>query len=93
MISRMIFCKLGPRSLFSFLRQLTTRHCPHSHAAAASRLLLTAGRAAIDRYLLHDGPSAANPPQGQTDGRTGARQLRRRCCPWAVSEIYLTTFD
>jgi len=69
----MIFCKLGPRSLFSFLRQPTTRHCPHSHAAAASRLLLTAGRAAIDRYLLHDGPSAANPLKGQTDGRTDGR--------------------
>jgi len=33
-------------------------HCPHLRAAA--RLLLTAGRVAIDRYLV---PTAANPPQ------------------------------
>jgi len=39
------------------LRQLTTWHCPHL------QLLLTAGRAAIDRYLLAAGPTAANPPQ------------------------------
>jgi len=30
---------------------------------AAARLLLTAGRAAIDRYLLAAGPTAANPQQ------------------------------
>jgi len=44
----------------------------------AARLLLTAGRAAIDRYLLAAGPTAANLQQrhavagcdyGQTDGR------------------------
>jgi len=47
---------------------------------AAARLLLTAGRAAIDRYLLAAGPTAANPLQRraagwdrQTDGRTHAR--------------------
>ena len=48
-------------------------------ATAAARLLLTAGRAAIDRYLLLAGPTAANPPSGvrwmgqtdrQTDGQT-----------------------
>ena len=44
-------------------------------ATAAARLLLTAGRAAIDRYLLPAGPTAANPPSGvrrmgQTDRRT-----------------------
>jgi len=50
-------------------------------AFAAARLLLTAGRAAIDRYLLAAGPRAANRQQrgavgerdrrtdGQTDGR------------------------
>jgi len=32
-------------------------------AAAAAPLLLTAGRAAIDRYLLAAGPAAANPHQ------------------------------
>ena len=47
-------------------------------ATAAARLLLTAGRAAIDRYLLLAGPTAANPPSGvrrmgQTDGRTVGR--------------------
>jgi len=44
---------------------------------AAARLLLTAGRAAIDRYLPAAGPTAANPLQrraaagwdGHTDGR------------------------
>ena len=40
--------------LFSFLRQLTTWHC--------SQLLLSAGRATIDRYLLAAGPTVANPP-------------------------------
>jgi len=30
---------------------------------AAAPLLLTAGRAAIDRYLLTAGPTAANPQQ------------------------------
>jgi len=45
------------------LRQLTTWHCPHFPAAAAARLLLTAARAAIDRYLLPAGPAAANPSQ------------------------------
>jgi len=44
------------KSVFSFLRQLTTRHCPHL------LLLLTAGRPAVDRYLLAAGPTAANPP-------------------------------
>jgi len=66
------------------LRQLTTYHCPH--------LLLRAGRAAIDRYLLAAGPTAANPPQwrvaaawwdgqtdSQTDGQADARQLYRPC--------------
>ena len=37
--------------------------------------MLTAGRAAVDRYLLPAGPTAANPRQwpatdGQTDGST-----------------------
>jgi len=45
-------------SLFSFLRQTATWHCPDS---AARLLLLTAGRAAIDRYLLSAAPTAANP--------------------------------
>jgi len=56
------------KSVFSFLRQLTTWHC--------SQLLLSAGRAAIDRYLLPAWHTAANPPQllqrsiDKTDRRT-----------------------
>jgi len=70
------------KSVFSFLRQLTTWHC--------LQLLLRAGHAAIDRYLLPVVPKAANPPhgraaaewyetnrrtRGQTDGRMDARQF------------------
>jgi len=52
--------------------------------AAAAPLLLGAGRAAISRYLLPAGPTAANPPQaaeavdnrtGQTDRRTDRRTV------------------
>jgi len=56
------------KSVFSFLRQLASWHCSYL-------LLLSAGRAAIDRCLLAAGPTAANPPQpndgtnGQTDRR------------------------
>jgi len=54
---------------------------------AAARLLLTAGCAAIDRYLLAAGPTAANPQRQraaagwdrQTGGRTDARHLHRAC--------------
>jgi len=51
---------------------------------AAAPLLLTAGRAAIDRYLLPAGRTAANPRQRsaagelwdrQTDGRTDDRYI------------------
>jgi len=41
------------KSVFSFIRQLTTWHC--------SQLLLSTGRAAIDCYLLPAAPTAANP--------------------------------
>jgi len=52
---------------------------------AAARLLLTAGRAAIDRYLRAAGPTAANLQQRRaaagwdrrTDARTDARQLHK----------------
>ena len=54
-------------SVFSRLRQLTKWHCPRLIAVCtphtAARLLLTAGRAAVYRYLLPAGPTAANPPQ------------------------------
>jgi len=42
-------------SVFIFLRQLTTRLC-------LQLLLLSASSAAVDRYLLSAGPTAANPP-------------------------------
>ena len=66
------------KSVFSYL---TTRHCPLPHAASA----------AIGRYVLHAGPTAANPPHAaaaskwhrqsdtQTDGRTPYSVLEPRC--------------
>ena len=54
------------KSEFSFLRTLTTWHCP--------RLLLSADRAAVDRQLLVAGPTAANPQQ-----RRRAAAGRDRC--------------
>jgi len=69
------------KSVFSFLR-----------AADNATLLAFAierQSSAVDRYLLTDGPTAANPPQrraagearwdGQTDRRTDARQFYRPC--------------
>jgi len=56
----------------------------HAFAAArraAAPLLLTAGRAAIDRYLLPAGRTAANPQQRRandgTNGETGGQTDRR----------------
>ena len=56
--------RISNKSVFSFLRQLTTWHCPHSAiihsccgAAAANR------RPCSSRYLLPAGPTAANPPR------------------------------
>jgi len=43
---------------------------------AAARLLLTAGRAAIDRYLLAAGPTTANPQQRPDE--TGDRRTYRQ---------------
>ena len=71
------------KSVFSYLhvRTLTTRHCPLPHAASA----------AIGRYVLHAGPTAANPPHAaaaskwdrqsdtHTDGRTPYSVLEPRC--------------
>ena len=69
------------QSAFSFVRQLTTRHCPHS----AARLLVTAGRLAVQQSIdvsWAPGPqqqtrsSGGRRPDG-TDGQTDARQLSR----------------
>ena len=60
-------------SVSSFLRTLTTRHCPHSPSTS---LLLSAGNATIDRYILPAVPTAANLAAAdrrtdrQTDGWT-----------------------
>ena len=51
------------KPVFSYLSMLTTRHCPHPSAAAAA--------AAIDRYLVLTGPTAANLQQWV-------------CCFWAM---------
>ena len=73
--------------LFSFLRTLTTWHCPHSPTTAAEHC------AAINLCLLSAGLTAANlqqrvyccgPRLGQTDGCPKDAQtllciLRRRC--------------
>ena len=65
---------VSDKSVFSFLRQLTTWHC--RGAAAADRR--PTSRAAIDRYLLVAEPTAANPPQRmeQTDRQTDRRTDR-----------------
>jgi len=47
--------------VFSFLRQLTTRRC--SHLLLNVVLLRRSAAAAIDRYRLPAGPTAANPRQ------------------------------
>jgi len=76
------------KSLFSFLRQLTTWRCPHPAAArrAAARLLLTAGpqstgRAAVDRISPDRRAHSSKPGNrtGQTNRQTDARQLHRLC--------------
>ena len=55
------------KSLFRYLRTLTTWYCPHSSAAAAE----------IDRHLLPTGHKAANRPHaaeaGERDRQTGRR--------------------
>jgi len=76
-------------SLFSFLRTLTMWHYPR--APAPSRAAVR--RAAIDRYLLPAGPTAANLQQ-QTDGRMDAVPFHRLCsaCYAGSADIYLFLF-
>ena len=56
------------RTVFSFLRRLITWHCP--------RLLLSAGRAAIDRHLVPTEHPAANPQQRRANDGTGGQTRR-----------------
>jgi len=64
-------------------KQVSVRLLASANNVAAAQLLLTAGRAAIDRYLLPAGPAAANPPprraasvwDRQIDGRTDGRSI------------------
>ena len=48
------------KSVFSILRELATRHC--SHLVLSVVLLQRPAAAAVDRYCLPAGPTAANPP-------------------------------
>jgi len=57
------------KSVFSFLRQLITRHCPHLLLRV---VLLSAGRETIDRYFLPK-PS----PQKQTRRMHAAAAVER----------------
>jgi len=59
---------------------------------AAARLLLTAGRAAIDRCLLTAGPTAAAVVgwDRQRDGRTDGRQLHRDLAPHIMRTVKKT---
>ena len=59
------------KSVFSFLRQLTTWHCPHSPAAAVARLLLTTDLRAVQQSVHISCPPC---PQQQTR-RSGMRRL------------------
>jgi len=76
---------------------LTTCHCPRllSRAPAAAADRRPAGGAAIDRYLLAAGPTAANLQQrraatewdGRTDRQTDAQQLHRPCCAFYANSV------
>jgi len=72
------------KSVFSKLRQLTTWNCPHSSA-----LQLSAGRAAIHRYLLPAGPTAATGllllVHAGTDRWTDTIPLHRPCSSYYAS--------
>jgi len=64
------------QSVCSFLRTLTTWHCPHSPAAAAAIIaLLSTGRKAANAPHA----AAAGEWNRQTDGRTDTVPLHRPC--------------
>jgi len=52
------------KSVFGFVRQLSTWHCPHLLLSAVQQ----ARRVAIERYLMPAGRSAANPQQRRAAG-------------------------
>jgi len=84
--------------VLSFLRQLTTWHCPHPAAArrccgAAAADRQPASCAAMDRYLLLAGLTAANPPQPRDAGEWDKRTDRRRTPHSFVDPgLYLSNF-
>jgi len=66
---------------------------------AAAQLLLTAGRAAIDRYLLSDGHAAAKPQHGtQQQMRAVSRcqrtyeAKRRLILHWQMMDPFVVVF-
>ena len=83
----LVYTSLRSASCVSWQRGTARIRLPHT--AAAARLLLSASRVSIDRYLTPTGPTAANAAvacggrTGQTDThtdrRTDARQLYRSC--------------
>ena len=69
--------------MFSLVRRLSTRHCPHLLLSAVLRAPLLLGAGAVDLYLLPARRSAANPRTplllsiDGTDGRTDRQTLDR----------------
>ena len=82
------------KSVFSYLRTPTMWHCPHSPAA---RLLLTAGRAAVDdiSYLTSSQQQTHHSAYGsrmeqtdrQTDGRTPASCKCKEPAPYTMPAV------
>ena len=67
------------KSMFSFLRQLTPWHYPHSTAARRAAVLQCPAAAVIDRDLLPDEPTSANLSSGvRWANGTDRRQTNRR---------------
>jgi len=72
----------GNESVFSYLRMLTTCHCPHSRAAAAATDPSPA-------HQVHSSKPAAVACGGdrQTDRQTDTRQLHRPCCEYEEGSV------
>ena len=90
--------RTGPQCPASSTRR-STRHRPHFLLSAVLRRSCCWAPAAVDRFVLPIGRSAANPPQQRwTDRRTDARPLHRPCphthTMQAASKInYIYTFS